>query len=45
MKNYKRILLSCAVLPIMLWISFANNISETNKSKIDKIMVIVDRQW
>lgn len=45
MKNYKRILLFCAVLPIMLWISFANNISETNKSKIDKIMVVVDRQW
>lgn len=45
MKIYKRILLSCAVLPIMLWISFASNISETNKSKIDKIMVMVDRQW
>lgn len=45
MKNYRKFLLFCALLLFLLWISFANNISETNKSKIDKIMMVVDRQW
>ncbi len=45
MKNYKKIWLSFATLPFIIWLSFASNVSQSDKEKVDKVMLVVDRQW
>jgi len=45
MKKCKCLLVVLLCLPLLLWTSYAVNVSDANKARVDSVMSVVERDW